>query len=203
MMLTVDKPTILLMFSGGVDSLGCLYLLLTEDKYKDYEILVYHIHMKNVENRAIAEHVAVTKIIKYLKENNYRDFMFMDSIFESHVINTNFPWDGDLYNFVAGTLCLSAPSIEMFVLGVNSYDFQASVDLEGKQKRGNAIFNAFAHEGQKKIYPVLEFSKQEIWNFLPKELRELSWSCRRPIYEPHQIRKCGNCKSCREMEKIV
>ena len=30
MNITIDKPTILLMFSGGLDSLGCLYLLLTD-----------------------------------------------------------------------------------------------------------------------------------------------------------------------------
>ena len=51
------------MFSGGLDSLACLYLLLIRDEYKDYEIIVYHVNLINLENRTLAESIASNNIV--------------------------------------------------------------------------------------------------------------------------------------------
>ena len=37
---------------------------------------------------------------------------------------------------------------------------------------------------------------------LPKELRSLAWSCRRPIYDNGKPRACQTCRACLELNKI-
>ena len=49
----MEQQVILAMYSGGLDSLGMVYKLLTEEQYKDYYIHIHHVHNKNVENRWI------------------------------------------------------------------------------------------------------------------------------------------------------
>ena len=44
------------------------------------------------------------------------------------------------------------------------------------------MFAAFGTKAVK-IYPVKELSKQQIVDMLPKELRALTWSCRKPLYD--------------------
>jgi hypothetical protein len=48
------------------------------------------------------------------------------------------------------------------------------------------------------IYPVYTLSKAEIALFLPRELRAVVWSCRRPVHTPEGYRSCGECKPCRK-----
>ena len=51
----MNKPHILCMWSGGIDSTGLLYSLLTQPEYNDYERQVHHISLINVEGRSGAE----------------------------------------------------------------------------------------------------------------------------------------------------
>ena len=38
---------------------------------------------------------------------------------------------------------------------------------------------------------------------LPEELRDMTWSCRTPIYtEDNSIHECGKCKTCLELKSI-
>ena len=45
----------ILMFSGGLDSCGAFWQLMQEGR----KVLVYHMHLKNIENRHEAEAVAL------------------------------------------------------------------------------------------------------------------------------------------------
>jgi 7-cyano-7-deazaguanine synthase in queuosine biosynthesis len=47
-------PTILCLFSGGIDSTGVLHRLMTDPQYVQHPLIVHHIHIFNRENRAKA-----------------------------------------------------------------------------------------------------------------------------------------------------
>ena len=66
------------MYSGGLDSLGMVYKLLTEDEYKDHDIHIHHVHNKNVEQRWRAEQIAVDLATKELKRLGF-EFAYSES----------------------------------------------------------------------------------------------------------------------------
>ena len=58
-----QKSTILAMYSGGLDSLGMVYRLLTDPEYQDYNLHIHHVHNKNIENRHRAEDIMVQQAL--------------------------------------------------------------------------------------------------------------------------------------------
>lgn len=185
------KPTILLMFSGGLDSTGALWKLIRTKE----ELLVHHIYLCNKEKRAEAENKSVKDIIAYMK--NIRDFTYTESYHEYPSYNNNFMWDSDIYNFVAGTICLCLKSIKEVAIGRTKSD----MGIEQRADRGTKILHTF-DPNIKKVYPVGDMTKKEIYEMLPEDLRNLTWSCRTPVYKDNYIYECNRCKTCREVTLI-
>jgi 7-cyano-7-deazaguanine synthase in queuosine biosynthesis len=185
------KPIILAMYSGGLDSLGMIYKLLTEDQYKDYFIHVHHVHNKNVENRWRAEKIAVDQAVKELRTLGF-DFLYSESEIGSQPYGKRFLFDTDTMNFFAGYICSVNPDIKLVAMGMQAND--ANQSLEDRRVRANNILRAFTDA--EKIFPVETMTKREIYDMLPASLRNLFWSCRRPIYTEKSIAPCGKCDTC-------
>ena len=184
------KPKILVMFSGGLDSTGVLWKLLNEKK----SLHAHHLYLVNKENRAQAEDKAVKSIVEYMKKIN--EFTYSESYHEHPAYNGNFMWDSDIYNFIAGTICLSLRSIEEVAIGRTKSD----LGVDQRAERGTKILHTF-NPNIKKIYPVGDMTKKQIYEMLPEKLRNLTWSCRTPIYEENHIKNCEKCKTCKDMKK--
>jgi 7-cyano-7-deazaguanine synthase in queuosine biosynthesis len=185
------KAKTLIMFSGGLDSTGVLWKLIHTDK----DLYVHHLYLANKENRAEAEDKAVKSIIEYIKK--IRDFSYSESYHEYPSYNGSFMWDSDLYNFIAGTICLSVKEIEEVAIGRTKSD--AGSQINNRAARGTKIFESF-DTGARKVFPVKDMTKKEIYDMLPEDLRKLTWSCRTPIYLENDIKKCGKCKACNELK---
>ena len=63
-----------------------------------------------------------------------------------------------------------------------------------RRKRADKILAAFTDV--KKIYPVMDMTKREIYDSLPESLRNIFWSCRRPVYNEKNIAPCLKCDTC-------
>jgi 7-cyano-7-deazaguanine synthase in queuosine biosynthesis len=185
------KPIILAMYSGGLDSLGMIYKLLTEDQYKDHYIHVHHVHNKNVENRWRAEKIAVDQAVKELRALGF-DFLYSESEIGSQPYGKRFLFDTDTMNFFAGYICSVNPDIKLVAMGMQAND--ANQSLEDRRVRANNILRAFTDA--EKIFPVETMTKREIYDMLPASLRNLFWSCRRPVYTEKSISPCGVCDTC-------
>lgn len=196
---TIKNPTILVMFSGGLDSTGVLYYLLTEKEYNQYNIHVHHMILNNKENRAVAEDMAVSNIVNYFKNNGFREFDYSESYHEYPMFNNGFIWDSDLTSFIAGTICHKNPAIRHVALGKTASD--TSPSLAGRIKRADRIFELFSSKATK-IHPVGGLTKEEIYKKLPKELLDITWSCRTPHYVNNVPQKCGACMTCRKLKEI-
>ena len=55
----MEQQIILAMYSGGLDSLGMIYKLLTDPEYKDYVLHIHHVHV----------HVGWKWLYKYIHVN--------------------------------------------------------------------------------------------------------------------------------------
>ena len=188
------KPTILAMYSGGLDSLGMLYKLLTDPAYKDYDFHIHHVHNSNVENRDRAESVVVSMVLEELERLGF-NFLYSESHIASQPYNNKFMYDTDSINFFAGYICSVNPNIVNVAMGMQANDHNLS--LEDRRVRADRILAAFTDV--KKIYPVLNMTKREIYDSLPESLRNMFWSCRRPIYTEKNIAPCGKCDTCHKL----
>lgn len=203
-----DDSNTLLMFSGGLDSTGALWQLLQN---KENKVHIHHLHLINKEKRAKAEHIAVKNIISYISRHykikyseSYHEYPYYSYLSminnNAMALNQNFMFDSDIYNFIAGTICLSLPQIKTIAIGRTKSD--SSLDVEQRAIRGNKLLELFT-TNIKKVYPVGHLTKHEIYDMLPKELRDMTWSCRTPIYaDENTIKECGKCKACRELIEI-
>jgi 7-cyano-7-deazaguanine synthase in queuosine biosynthesis len=187
----MEQQVILAMYSGGLDSLGMVYKLLTEEEYKDCRIHVHHVHNKNVENRWRAEAVAVEHAVKELRALEF-EFEYSVSEIGTQPYGNKFLYDTDTMNFFAGYICSANPNIKKVALGMQAND--ANQTLEDRRVRANNILRAFTDA--EKIFPVLTMTKREIYDSLPESLRDMFWSCRRPVYSEKNIAPCGKCDTC-------
>ena len=189
-------PTILAMYSGGLDSLGMIYKLLTASEYKDHIIHIHHVHNRNIENRDRAEAITVKMVLKELERLGF-NFVYSESQIGSQPYGRNFLFDSDTMNFFAGYICSVNPNIVSVAMGMQANDGNHA--LEERRKRADKILAAFTDV--KKIYPVLEMSKKEIHDSLPDTLKRMFWSCRRPVYTEKSITPCLKCDTCRKLQE--
>lgn len=182
------------MYSGGLDSLGMTYKLLTE--YTDYRIHIHHIHNRNVENRFRAEAAAVNVALKELRRLGF-DFEYSESEIGTQPYGRNFLFDTDSINFFAGYVASANPRIKKVAMGMQAND--ANQSLEERRVRAQKIFTAFTDA--EKIFPVETMTKREIYDSLPESLRNMFWSCRRPIYTEKTIEPCKKCDTCVKLQE--
>jgi 7-cyano-7-deazaguanine synthase in queuosine biosynthesis len=185
------EQIILAMYSGGLDSLGMLYKLLTDPEYKDYKLHIHHIHNRNVENRDQAEAIVVPLVLRELKKLGF-SFDYSESEIKTQPYGNKFLYDTDSINFFAGYICSVNPNIKKVAMGMQAND--ANQSLEDRRKRADTILAAFTDVG--KIYPVFDMTKREIYDMLPANLRNMFWSCRRPTYTEKNVKPCGRCDTC-------
>jgi hypothetical protein len=95
-------------------------------------------------------------------------------------------------NFFAGYVCSVNPNIKKVAMGMQANDSNQA--LEDRRVRAGKILSAFTDA--EKIFPVLDMSKREIYDMLPDTLRDLFWSCRRPVYTEKNIAPCLKCDTC-------
>lgn len=205
-----DSSNTLLMFSGGLDSTGALWDLLKEPTNK---LHLHHLHLVNPTKRAKAEQIAVKNVLSYINKT-YRNIKYSESYHEYNsysslaritgtnhlVLRENLMSDSDIYNFMAGVICLSLPNIKKVAIGRTKSDSSPSV--VDKAIRGNKLLKLFA-PNIKKIYPVEHLTKSEVYHMLPEELRSITWSCRTPINTGDDVFiECKKCKTCLELREI-
>ena len=192
----MEQQTILAMYSGGLDSLGMIYRLLTDTEYKDYKLHIHHVHNRNVEHRNQAEAIVVPLVLKELERLGF-SFIYSESEIASQPYNGKFMYDSDSINFFAGYICSANPNIVKVAMGMQANDHNLA--LEERRKRADKILEAFTEVG--KIYPVLDLTKREIYDSLPNTLKNMFWSCRKPVYTEKNIAPCGKCDTCVKLKE--
>ena len=188
--------TTLVMFSGGLDSTAMLVRLLeqTPDPLR-----VHHIRLVNQEGRADAEQAAVERIVAWCGER-YRPFRYSESALDFAQLQA-IPIDYLCVAFVACQVAIDTPGCDRIAVAALDRD----TDIENRSARQRRVFEVLydCYRARKLgeprvewVYPVYRETKQALAARLPRELLELTWSCRRPLREGAGWRACGACKAC-------
>lgn len=197
MLIEFSAVTTLVMFSGGLDSTAMLVKLLEETKD---ELRVHHIRMANTENRAAAEQAAVERIVAWCRER-YRPFRYSESALDFTALEA-IPIDYLCIAFVACQVAIDTPGCDRIAVAALARD----TDIENRSARQRRVFETL-HECYRArklgepnvrwIYPVYDATKAQLAARLPRQLVDLTWSCRRPVQESNGVfRPCGTCKAC-------
>lgn len=202
----MKKRKILSMFSGGVDSVGALYRLLTDDEYKDFDIYVHHMHLFNRENRAMAERQAVIKLLEEFRGKEYRPFGFSESVHRYEFMRRSMIWDMDMSAFMAGNICAVDSSIRHVAMGRTKTDVDTSgANFAARMERAQKVFKSVLSLNKSDadyIFPVVDMTKTEVWEMLPEPLRRAAWYCRTPVYDGKKAYPCGRCITCKDMRAV-
>ena len=197
-----DK-TILVMYTGGLDSMGALHHLLTHTTNR---IHVHHIHLRNPEHRWKAEQIAVKNSIPLLRQ--IRQFRFSESGYSFSF--GRFGNDSDIAAFVAAQLLYNDPKIRYVCFGVSADDIIREENAPSENRRGQtkailhaALTNHRRGDEVETIYPIINTTKKElVESILPKELVDVSWSCRTPVEVNNTFTRCGECITCRHFKNV-
>jgi 7-cyano-7-deazaguanine synthase in queuosine biosynthesis len=185
------------MLSGGLDSTAMVVKLLTEG---DDALHVHHIRLANREGRAEAEEWAVRRIVDYCARH-YRAFRYSESGLDFTALEA-IPIDYMAVAYAACQVAIDTPGCNRIAVGTLAGD----TDEVNRSMRQRKIFDAM-YEGYRArrlgvpdlqwIYPVHGLGKAELARLLPRELLDLTWSCRRPVRSASGYEACGQCKACR------
>ena len=197
-----EAETILLMFSGGIDSTYLLYHYL---RHTSHAVHAHHVSIRYPhQERWRVEDPASEKIVAWCKDN-LRGFEYSTSRFDLDFRGIG--WDSDLQLLVASKVALNLGSRRITVArGMCTEDLQQPA-VRSRRERGvnRNLWHALcqsvaggANLNEELAMPIVErgLSKAEVIAELPDELIALSWSCRSPIFADDTPRPCGECHAC-------
>ncbi len=210
----MNKHTILCMFSGGIDSSGVLHSLVTDPAFRDRELIVHHIILQNRENRAKAEMDSVTAIIKHYQEQHpERPFTYTQSVFNTMgfapLQANRFPFDMDVCAFTAANIAVARKDVRQIAMGRTKTDVDSGgQNFQKRMERAQNVFRAvYSLETETVpdyIFPVINMTKQAIWEMLPEPVQNASWYCRQPQYsEDGLAHPCKQCITCKEVQEFI
>lgn len=188
---------ILAMYSGGLDSVYMLHLLLTDAQYSQYDIHVHHVNIHSHENRAKAESIAVEKTLKWFRENGYREFT--DGTSEFTAIRGTSVMDVTITSDAAIDEIAKDPQIKLVAFGPTLDDI---IEYNHPNHRKDYIqvaiekFETAAAGTVTKLRPLKDIPKVDVRKALPEGLADKFWSCRTPKYVNELPQPCGKCKTC-------
>ncbi len=197
-----------LMFSGGIDSTGALYRLLTKT---NNHIIAHHVNFINRENRYLVEKFTCDNIVNYLKVST-REFEYNESVF-----SFPFPHIGwDIINamYIGGLIVKNYSETfdnVQLCIGDTKDDFGA---YKWKSPIAQSVALIASLEDPRQriqktpiiVQPVVDLTKKEIIDLMPKELVEKTWSCRTPKIEFIEgktetiFQECGECITCKDLK---
>lgn len=192
---------VLLMWSGGLDSVALLANLLATT---DHEIHAHHIVLDNGERRAGAENLAVAAVLDWCREK-LRPFDDSESGHTFPEGGGGGGWDTTLTMFTAARVTRSLPKwpVDVVVTGHIRTGFRELSEGEGVF---HATFQSRRRRRPDWVRPLARLSattqperKADIASSIPTELVRRSWWCRRPIEADGDWNECGTCHACTAM----
>ena len=188
------KEKVIVMYSGGMDSVSLAWSLL---EHTEHEVHIHSIHLDNSEGRYKAEANAIQSSISWLREHQ-RPFEFSSCIYS---YKAKYPGGRDmsLALFQAGRV-ISTMAEPVAAVFTGDYNMSKEESAEAY-----SILSAlFINKPNKPVWaaPFDYMSKTPlerslgVYFAMPEELRKLYWSCRKPKETPVGFITCGECHAC-------
>lgn len=207
-------PSILLMWSGGVGSTCALLHLLTDPTYKDFDIIVHHLHIRNRNDKAIAEASACRSVLEYIQnKKKYRQFFFSESnhdyLFMTEGRYQRLPHDLDLVSFHAANMCAGNKGIRYVILGSTKTDFEDVSDYKQLFDRAQGILASTLALDEDAMEldvetPLSDFTTKQAYSDLVAPVQKRVFSCINPTYTDKYVAvPCGTCEKCKIRKSLI
>ena len=187
----------LLNFSGGIDSTYCVWEYLKQNPQS--RLLVHHINLVNREGRVSHEKKAVTGILrKLVKSYGFSNYEYLETGFDygniKHVIK-----DIEIVGFFTGLILRGKKyqNVNKVILPSNKQDAE-SPGFEVRDKSRKDVAKLIARRDIEYVYPIRQYTKEELVQRLPSDLLELTWYCRIPKVDG---KPCGKCTPCKHVSR--
>jgi hypothetical protein len=188
----------LVRLSGGIDSTYALHKVLSET---DDEVLVHHVHLLTDAGRYIPEAEACRRVVEYCR-SRHRPFHFSESTIDHRrfvAVGVDIIAVGLEAGMVASSYAIATRRkkfIDRWILGVSADDTipEFRISEASSVARSNCITR---EERKPNLFIFPRISLRDQVSFLPRELVDLTWSCRFPRGLSSSPRPCGNCISCK------
>jgi len=195
---------VVVMLSGGMDSVSLAWSLL---EHTEQNIHIHAIHLDNSEGRFRAEGKAIYDSVKWLKENQ-RSFEFSSSLYSW---KASYPGGRDMA-LAMFQACRTINTWPLPCVAVYTGDYNM-----GKEEIAEAygILNACSTGKTTKAIWATPFDflsrvsverSLGVYYAMPSELRDVYWSCRKPVETPEGFVVCGSCHACyrqKEMQEAI
>jgi len=196
------KTIKLLMLSGGIDSTYLAWRLVKENTPN---LHIHYISIRNsIEKIWEEQDKRIPQIIKYLR-NMDNSFKFSKSRFDFFGFG-KVGWDSDIVLLVGQKVALNQPGCRTeLIIGWNPFDMTRPIVADRAERRVTPnIWEALIESAKNKddiekklSFPLIEdnITKTQIIKEMPKELLDLTWSCR----HPENGKPCKRCHACIEV----
>ena len=194
-LLTKRKEKVVIMYSGGMDSVSLAWSLL---EHTQHNVHIHSIHLDNSEGRFKAEAQAIYQSINWLKDHQ-REFEFSSCLYS---YKAKYPGGRDmaLALFQAGRV-ISTMTDPVCAVFTGDYNMSKEESAEAY----GVLSALFMNKHNKPVWaaPFDYMSKVPlerslgVYYAMPEELRKMYWSCRRPNETPEGFLACGECHACK------
>jgi len=199
-LLTKRKEKVIVMYSGGMDSVSLAWSLL---EHTQHDVHIHSIHLDNSEGRFKAEAQAIHQSINWLKDNQ-REFEFSSCLYS---YKAKYPGGRDmsLALFQAGRV-ISTMTDPVCAIFTGDYNMSKEESAEAY----GVMSALFMNKHNKPVWaaPFDYMSKVPlerslgVYYAMPEQLRKMYWSCRRPSETPDGFLACGECHACRRQHMM-
>lgn len=198
---TTSKGTILILFSGGLDSTTLLVKALRDD----YDVDLLYVRGNQSRNKIGAERMSIQQIVQVCK-SMFPDRSILDFESRSELTNEEGGFDEGasfvqpLQWFYPAVMCVRRVH-SMVWMGYNSGD-QFLSHLDDITLAWNTVLKFSKTYHVPIEFPLRYVNKRTMLETLPEELKLLFWVCELP--EKHDdvsigkkgFQACGNCPAC-------
>lgn len=203
----------LINFSSGIDSSYLAWKYLSENK----NIILHHCKIINPEFRGSAEQKSANNIVEWFKKNNLSSFIYKRTNFDYLELNTIIR-DIEIIGFLNAIFLRNSryrDSIVEIAVSANAHD-ESNDPTEFSVVNRAKLLDTVGYDGASKLltFPMLNKTKTEIIDEMPKDLFALTWYCRYPISIDKNGRitseedenfygwkNCLFCKTCLQVHK--
>jgi 7-cyano-7-deazaguanine synthase in queuosine biosynthesis len=179
----------LIMISGGLDSVVLLANFLA---HTNHEVHAHHIEIHNKENRWEIENRTLERVLPTIRER-YRPFTYSTSKYEL-MMGMGGGLDMTLATFMAARVTTAEGTfMDLVVTGhvaASTHEYCEAAAVHAA---------CYVNSRVKPIWitPLSKLSKFDIYNSIPPDLADLTWSCRRPIELGNDFQPCLKCHACK------
>lgn len=206
------QPPALLMLSGGIDSAFCMWQALSKGR----RLHVHHINLDTAEGRLVVEKRATQRILEWHRARGLSNFTYTESTIRlSRALRT--PYDRTWYATMAGVVFMTERGLRHMIhpRHKDGLYVRAGQSVEAKARQADREISGHIQlvTGRRPVIemPMLELTKAEIIQQMPRDLLSRTWYCRRPKGGGINALSCHRshmpqarwCPACRQVAPVL